>query len=413
MNAWASAARAAASISRVGGVGPPVGDVGPDGVGEEEAVLEHDADLAAERVEGDVADVDPVDLRRPPAGRRRSGGGGARPSTFPTPRSRPAPRSRRAHLEVEVRRGPARSAGSRTRRRSKLIRPPSGPSSTASGFSDHVGQRVEELEDPLGAGPGLLGDHEHARHLAGRRHELGQVGEEGDQRPDRDPCRRSTSQPAERQDRDLAELGHRLERRGPPRPQTPVAHPRPVEAAEGPGDPVELAVLLAEPLHDPHPAHRVVDGADHLGHARLHLPAARGRRPAASGRRAGTCNGMSGTTTAVRSSERWSMIATASRNCRRLARTSGQLGEQRPDEDEVRVGPRDELAGLQLVVAGEVEPLEVREDGVAEVVVDVPADPPRAETPDAAEDELQRIHAAHEEEERLDLVAVVEDRARR
>ena len=39
----------------VGGVGTPVGDVVAHRVGEQERVLEHDADLAAKRVEGRVA----------------------------------------------------------------------------------------------------------------------------------------------------------------------------------------------------------------------------------------------------------------------------------------------------------------------------------------------------------------------
>ena len=45
----------------VGRVGAAVGDVVADGVGEEERVLEHDADLASQRVERDVAHVDAVD----------------------------------------------------------------------------------------------------------------------------------------------------------------------------------------------------------------------------------------------------------------------------------------------------------------------------------------------------------------
>ena len=46
---------------RIGGVGTAVGDVGPHRVGEEEALLEHDADLAAQRLQGDPAHVVPVD----------------------------------------------------------------------------------------------------------------------------------------------------------------------------------------------------------------------------------------------------------------------------------------------------------------------------------------------------------------
>ncbi len=49
----------------VGGVGAAVRDVGPHGVGEEERVLEHDADLVADGVEGGVAHVDAVDADAP------------------------------------------------------------------------------------------------------------------------------------------------------------------------------------------------------------------------------------------------------------------------------------------------------------------------------------------------------------
>ncbi len=45
----------------IGHVGAAVRDVGPHGVGEQEALLEHHADLAAQRIERDVAHVDAVD----------------------------------------------------------------------------------------------------------------------------------------------------------------------------------------------------------------------------------------------------------------------------------------------------------------------------------------------------------------
>ena len=49
------------------GVRLAVGDVRPHAVGEEEALFEHDADLAAQRRERHVADVVPVDAHRPAA----------------------------------------------------------------------------------------------------------------------------------------------------------------------------------------------------------------------------------------------------------------------------------------------------------------------------------------------------------
>ena len=46
---WAPTARAAVLDLGVGGVGPSVGDVVADGAGEQERLLRHDAELAAER----------------------------------------------------------------------------------------------------------------------------------------------------------------------------------------------------------------------------------------------------------------------------------------------------------------------------------------------------------------------------
>ena len=45
--------------------GAAIGDIGLDSVREQEAVFEHDADLATQGVEADIAYVDAVDLDRP------------------------------------------------------------------------------------------------------------------------------------------------------------------------------------------------------------------------------------------------------------------------------------------------------------------------------------------------------------
>ena len=52
-----------------------------------------------------------------------------------------------------------------------------------------------------------------------------------------------------------------------------------------------------------------------------------------------------------------------------------QEREQALDQADVGAGPGHELAGLQLVVAGEVEALQPLEDGVAQVVLHVERDP--------------------------------------
>ena len=72
------------------------------------------------------------------------------------------------------------------------------------------GRQVEELEDALEPGPRLLADGQHAGELAGRRHQLGDVGREREEGAERDLV--VERQPAaERQDR------HLRERAGSPR----------------------------------------------------------------------------------------------------------------------------------------------------------------------------------------------------
>jgi hypothetical protein len=63
MKSWACAARAASSIASVVVVGRPC-DVVRNRVVEEHRLLRDDADLLAERLQGDVADVDAVDEDR-------------------------------------------------------------------------------------------------------------------------------------------------------------------------------------------------------------------------------------------------------------------------------------------------------------------------------------------------------------
>ena len=67
MKSCAAAALAAAITSSIAGIGPAEGDVVADGAGEERRLLQHDADLRAQRIERDVAHVVAVDRdARPP-----------------------------------------------------------------------------------------------------------------------------------------------------------------------------------------------------------------------------------------------------------------------------------------------------------------------------------------------------------
>ena len=61
MKSCAAAALAAAITSSIAGVGPAKGDVVADRAGEQGGLLQHDADLRAQRVERHVAHIVPVD----------------------------------------------------------------------------------------------------------------------------------------------------------------------------------------------------------------------------------------------------------------------------------------------------------------------------------------------------------------
>ena len=69
------------------------------------------------------------------------------------------------------------------------------------------------------------------------------------------------------------------------------------------------------------------------------------------------------------------MITSDSTSMHDVAEHDRQEGEQPLDQADVGRRPRHELAGLQLVVAGEVEALQPLVDGVAQVVLHVEADP--------------------------------------
>ena len=209
MKSCASAARAAASISASVADGLSVGDVRPHALGEEEALLEDDADLAAKRGDRHLAHVVPVDAH------------GAR--------------ARLVEAGHEVGRGRLPAAarpdeGDRLARRDPQFEPVQHRLAVDVGESDVLEDdfaldrrqldgtggvddrrwHVEQLEDPLDAGAGLLAYRQYPRQHAGGRHELGQVGGKSEEGPERDlVADRQVS--AEREHSHLAETGHGLQ----------------------------------------------------------------------------------------------------------------------------------------------------------------------------------------------------------
>ncbi len=80
------------------------------------------------------------------------------------------------------------------------------------------------------------------------------------------------SQPPRASTADLGEGRDGLQRRREPGLQPHQAGPGRVEAAGDVGEVVELALLLAEALHDPHAGDGLVDDAGHLAGALLGVP---------------------------------------------------------------------------------------------------------------------------------------------
>ena len=157
------------------------------------------------------------------------------------------------------------------------------------------------------------------------------------------------------------------------------------------GEPVELALLLAEALHDAHAGDVFLDDVGDLARLLLRVPARgehrraqphRGERAAAGAtsehhERRAAARAMSITTSDTTNIR---MLPTPiGRNCRKpwISATSERRAAH-------------ELAGLQLVVAREVEALELAEDRGAQVVLHVERDAAAAEAAEVREDERER-----------------------
>ena len=117
MNSWACAARAAASISAGRRVRRPVRDVARDGLVEQHGLLRDDADLRAQRLQRDVADVDAVDADGAARSRRRTAAAGSRASSCPRRSARRWPRPRRPRPGTLTSRRIALARAGRRRRR--------------------------------------------------------------------------------------------------------------------------------------------------------------------------------------------------------------------------------------------------------------------------------------------------------
>ena len=123
-----------------------------------------------------------------------------------------------------------------------------------------AGLHVEQLEDPLGAGAGLLGRRHQAGHEAHRRDDLHEVAGEREEHAEREVA--AQGEPAaERQHAELGEHRQHLQRGRVAAVVAGRAHARLVELVGPVGEAVELALLLGERLDDAHAVDGLVDDA--------------------------------------------------------------------------------------------------------------------------------------------------------
>ena len=187
----------------------PVGNVRAHEVREEKAIFEDDAHLAPERLQAHVAHVVTVD---------------AHGSCCRIVEARDKVRNRRfaaatrsddghalagRYLQVQALQHIVAAAIAKMNTGERDLAAQRGELDRIRSLGDR-GRQVEELEDALDPRASLLADGEHACQLPGRRHELGHVGREREERPegDRVPERKPA---AEGENRHLREQRYRLE----------------------------------------------------------------------------------------------------------------------------------------------------------------------------------------------------------
>ncbi len=367
----------------LGGVGAAVGDVGPDRVGEEEGVLEHHPEgrpqlRQAQLPHRHAAEAHPPVLRVVEAGEQLGDRRLARAR-------RPDQRHGLPRLDVQGQPVEHRLAArvtephvvqldrERARRHRHRVR----------GVRD-LRPGVDEVVDPLDAGPcQLRADHQRADHPS-RPDELADVGDEGEEGAERDrPGERH--RPADTDHADLTEGRQRQQRRVEPRRHPGRAH----ALGEQPAGPAlqrgDLTRLLAEALDHPHAG----DGLLHLLRdvRRLLLRRPRGREQRPAGPDRDDRGGRQHDERDEGEQRREPQHRRDRRDDERGgAEREGHHRQQPLQELQVRDRPRRHLPGAQRVLPLAVEPRDGVEHAAAQVVLDVEGEAPG----EVAADERQR-----------------------
>ena len=136
----------------------------------------------------------------------------------------------------------------------------------------------------------------------------------------------------------------------------------------------QLALFLAEPLHDAHAGDRRLDVSHDLAGLLLGRPVRREqmrRDAAATYHNAGA----TARVTSVSAGERNTMTTRRQHKQQRVARQQRDEGEHSLDQPDVRDGPAHHLAGVQLVLRRAVQPGQRGEHVTTHVVLDVQGQP--------------------------------------
>ena len=349
-----------------------VGDVGGDGVGEQEAVLEDHADLRAQVGQPQRAHVHSADPQGSVVHVVEAGdehGQGRLARTGPADDGQ-----RLAGLDVQIQ--PAQH-----RLGSGVAEPDVGEAQPQRAVRqlpgvlgiDDGGGGVDHLQHPLHPGPGLLADGEQRADLPDRTDQLAEVGRERKERADGDLA--VQRQPAaQQQHAELAERGDGGQRRGVLGLEADHPHPQREQRPGLPAQLGDLAGFLAEPLDHPDAGHRGLDVPDQLAGLLLGRPV--GREQIAP-RRVGhhpqrRCDGQRD-----QGQQRGEPEHGDQRDDEQQ-RVSGQRrneGQQTLHQAHVADRPADHLPGLQGILRGAVQSLQRGEDVTAQVVLHVQGQP--------------------------------------
>ena len=256
------------------------------------------------------------------------------------------------------------------------------------------GPRVDDVEHPDDAGPGLLPERDHVGEHAHWAGHLGQVGGERQERAQRD--RAVDGQPAaEREHADHAERRDRGQGRVVSGRQPD--HPQP--GREQPGarrfQSLLLLLLLAEPLDHADPADGLVDHPGHLAGLLLRVPARR-EQLAPRGQRDHPQRGRDRDGHDRQHRGEHHHDADGQHEQHDVAERDRHHGQQALHHVQVGNGPPDQLPGAHLVLARAVQPGQRVEQFGAQVVLDVEGEPA---APVAAQVDAGEVHRGRDDEQ--------------